>query len=308
MTKTSLSVIIVSYNVKDLLHGCLGSIINHQSSTINYEVIVVDNASTDGSVEFIKELTSSRVKERKNSLINNSLMKNKSIKLIENRENLGFGKANNLGAKKAKGEFVLFLNPDTKVCPGSLKKMVEFFKTRPRVGIIGPQLLNADGSFQPSVGRYPSILSLILEKPIDFLERRISITRPFLGKFLIKYKKFEEPSRVDWVSGAALACRKEVWESLKGFDENFFMYFEDTDFCLRARKTNWEVYYLPGSKIYHLRGKSQPAKSRKKARIYYQSQDYYFQKNKGQLYSWLVKFVRWPYQFLDLRTRVGRYY
>lgn len=310
-----LSTVIVSYNVKKLLKDCLESILKgihgRYTTDINgykSEVIVVDNASTDGSIEFIKELTSSRVKERKNSLINNSLMKDKSIKLIENKENLGFAKANNLGAKKSKGEFILFLNPDTKVCVGSLEKVVKFLKTHPQVGIVGPQLLNADGSFQPSVGVYPSVLSLILEKPIDFLERRISGIRPFLGIFLTKYKKFEKPSKVDWVSGAALACRRRVWESLNGFDEKLFMYFEDVDLCFRAKKAGWQIYHLPESKIYHLRGKSQPATSGKKARIYYQSQDYFFQKHKSRLYSQLVKVIRWPYQILGFRTKVGRYY
>jgi len=289
----SLSIVIVSYNVKKLLKDCLESIFNFQFSIFNYEVIVVDNASSDGSAGFIK------------SLIINGLT---NLKLIENKENLGFAKANNLGAKNSKGEFILFLNPDTKVCPGSLDKIVEFLETHPDVGVVGPQFLNADGSFQPSIGVYPSILSLVLDKPIDFLERRLSLVRPFLGFFSVKYKKFFKPSPVDWVSGAALICRRQVWEELNGFDEKFFMYFEDVDFCFRAKKAGWKVYHLPESKIFHLRGKSQPAKSRKKAKIYYQSQDYYFQKNKSQLYLWLVKFVRWPYQILDLRTKVGRYY
>lgn len=273
---------IVSYNVKELLKDCLESI-------VNCEIIVVDNNSPDKSVQMVKRDFP-------------------KVKLIESRENLGFAKGNNLGAKNSKGEFILFLNPDTKICPVSLKKMVEFLRAHPRVGIVGPQLLNADETLQPSVGVYPSILSLILEKPIDFLERNMPLVRSFLGIFSVKYKKFTRPSPVDWVSGAALACRKKVWESLNGFDEKFFMYFEDVDLCFRAKKDGWKVYHLPESKIYHLRGKSQPAKSKKKAKTYYRSQDYYFKKNKGQLYSWLVKLVRWPYQVLDLRTKVGRYY
>lgn len=189
-----------------------------------------------------------------------------------------------------------------------MEKIVKFFKTHPRAGVVGCCLLNADGSFQPSVGQFPSILNLLWEKPIDFLERRIRKIRPFLGFLTLKYKRFERPAKVDWVSGAALSCRREVFEKLGGFDEQFFMYFEDVDLCLRAKKRGWEVWYLPECKIYHLRGKSQPAKSRKKAKVYYQSQDYFFQKHRGKIYSLLVKLIRWPYQFLDLRTKVGRYY
>ena len=284
-----LSIIIVSYNVKELLRDCLESVASCQLPVASYEIVVVDNNSSDDSCQMVKE--------------NFPL-----VKLIESKKNLGFGKANNLGARDSKGEFIFFLNPDTKVCSDSLGKIVKFFRTRSQAGIVGPRLLNADNSFQPSVGVYPSILSLLLEKPIDFLERRIRGVRPFLGNFLIKYKKFEKPSEVNWVSGAALACRRKVWESLNGFDENFFMYFEDIDLCLRAKKAGWEVYHLPESEIYHLRGKSQSAKSRKKAEVYYQSQDYFFQKHKGQVYSWLIKVIRRPYQVLDLRTKIGRYY
>lgn len=289
MPSIKLSIVIVSYNVQDLLKNCLQSILDCQPPSANYELVVVDNHSVDESVEMVKK-------------------EFPQVKLITSEENLGFGRANNLGAKKTKGELILFLNPDTKVCSESLESLAGFFEDRPRAGIVGPQLLNEDDSFQPSVGEYPSVLSLIWEKPIDFLERRFSFLRPFLGRLLVKYQRFKKLHRVDWVTGAALACRREVWEELGGFDEKFFMYFEDIDFCLRAKEKDWGVYYFPESKIYHLRGKSQPAKSRKKARAYYQSQDYYFRKNKGRFYSGLVKIVRWPYQVLDLRTKVGRYY
>ena len=291
-----LSIVIVSFNVKKLLEDCLRSIVREiynrytrDAPRYKFEVIVVDNNSSDDSCQMVKRNFS-------------------RVWLIESRENLGFAKANNLGAGNSRGKFILFLNPDTNVCQGSLAKIVKFLETHPRAGIVGPRLLNADGSFQPSIGVYPSLLSLITEKPIDFLERRIPRVRPFLGSFLIKYKELKKPSKVDWVSGAALVCRREVWDNLNGFDERFFMYFEDVDLCLRAKKAGWQIWHLPESQIYHLRGKSQPAKSKKKARIYYQSQDYYFQKHKGKIYSWLVKIIRWPYQVLDLRTKVGRYY
>jgi GT2 family glycosyltransferase len=292
-----LSIIIVSYNTKKLLEDCLKSIYDGYKDTGGYkmETFVVDNGSNYNVKSQISNL---KKKYKKLNII-----------LIENKENLGFAKANNLGAKNSKGKFIFFLNPDTKVCPGSLEKVVKFLETHPSVGIVGPQLLNEDGSFQPSTGLFPSLPSLIIEKPIDFLEKVFKENaHSFLGYFAVKWRKFKEPTRVDWVSGAALMCRREVFEEIHGFDGNFFMYFEEVDFCLRSQKAGWEVYFLPQARIYHLRGKSQPAKSRQKAKIYYQSQDYLFAKHRGKIYSNLIKIIRLPYQILDLRTKIGRYY
>lgn len=291
MSNLDLSIIIVSFNVKDLLRECLESIwASLNSQTVSFEVVVVDNASDDDTCLMLKkEFT--------------------WVKLIEAKKNLGFSKANNLGTKDCLGEFILFLNPDTKPCLGSLEKMTSFLKKNLRVGIVGPRFLNEDGTFQPSIGVYPSLVSLIIEKPIDFLERKIGEdSHSFLGRCSVKWRRFKEPSRVDWVGGAGLMCRREVFGRIHGFDENFFMYFEDVDFCLRAKKAGWKVYFLPQAKIYHLRGRSQPAKSRRKAAVYYQSQDYFFAKHRGRLYSNLVKIIRLPYQILDLRSKIGRYY
>ena len=163
MGKLGLSIIIVSFNVRELLANCLNSIWK-KGKKCRFEVIVVDNNSSDGSGQMVRE-------------------KFPQAQLIVLEKNLGFGRANNLGARKAREDILLFLNPDTEICPGSLAKIVEFLKAHPKAGIVGPQLLNSDGSFQPSVGNFPSISTLLWEKPVDFLERRIDLLRPFLEFF-----------------------------------------------------------------------------------------------------------------------------
>lgn len=252
-----LSIVIVSYNTKDYLDRCLQSV---YSDCPDCEVIVVDNASGDGSVTMMRG-------------------KYPKTKLIASKINLGFGKANNLGAKAAKGEIVFFLNSDTIVNKGSLKKMVRFFQDKPNAGIVGPKVLLEDGGVQPfSFGDDPTLISLILEK---FNHR----------------KPQARTKRVDWVTGAALAIRRELFEKIGGFDENIFMYFEDSDLCIRARKTGAQIYLFTGSSIIHFGGKS-AGSDRKQKEIYFRGQDYFFQKHYGIIGKLMLKLIRLPYKIL----------
>lgn len=230
-----LSVIIVSFNTQKLLQECLESIFK-QTKDLDYEVIVVDNGSTDESVKSVKEL---RVKE---------------LRVIENKENLGFAKANNQGIKVSRGKYILLLNSDTKVINNALKKLVDFAGTRDGLGVVGPRLLNADGSLQPSVA------------PFFDLPRAL-IWLALGDRFL-----YSSPSRecgVDWVMGAALLVKKEVVEKLGLLDEKFFMYLEEVEWCYRIKKAGWEVWFYPRAEIFHLvRGSSPEGKQRAILGIY----------------------------------------
>jgi GT2 family glycosyltransferase len=204
---------------------------NHQSLTI--EIIVVDNASTDGSVDMVRA-------------------EFPQVTLIANPSNTGFPAANNLGIAAAQGRYVLLLNPDTEVLGQALATLVGYMDAHPDVGIVGPQLLHPDGSIQSSRRRFPTLATLFLES--TWLERRAP---PGL---LRRYYFLDQPYRVtldvDWVTGAAMLARHEAIEQVGGIDEGFFMYSEELDWCRRVKAAGWRVVYHPAAQIIHHMGKS----------------------------------------------------
>ncbi len=216
------SIIIVNYNTKNFIIQCLNSIGKYAPK--DTEVIVVDNASTDESMEEIK-------------------ITNQKLKVIENKENLGYAKAVNQGIKVAKGDYLFILNPDTKLTKDAIDKLLEFTKIHPDAGVVAPQLLNSDGSVQPSCYHEPTIFNAIKEY--------------FLG-IKSAYDKYaprgNTPKQVDAVVGAAMFIPKITIEKVGLLDERFFMYFEDLDFCRRVRRSGLSVYYLPTSEIFHEHG------------------------------------------------------
>ncbi|RLC60970.1 MAG: glycosyltransferase family 2 protein [Chloroflexota bacterium] len=227
-----LSIVIVNWNVRDLLRRCLHSIPNLQSSPSG-EVIVVDNASTDGSVEMVRA-------------------EFPGVHLIANADNRGFPAANNQGIAVAQGRYVLLLNPDTEVVGDALATMVAFADAHPDVGIVGPQLLNPDGSVQSSRRRFPTLATAFFEStwlqgyaPRRLLERYYVLDRPD-----------DAVQDVDWVTGAAVMARREAIEQVGLLDEGFFMYSEELDWCRRFREAGWRVVYLPAAQIVHHVGKS----------------------------------------------------
>lgn len=218
---TKLSIIILSYNTKNLLLKCVQSVIREYGEQIKrdeLELIVVDNDSVDDSVQAIEKI--------------------KEVKLIKNRENFGFSKGNNIGARQAKGEYILFLNSDTKVEDQGFLKMVDFLDQNRKIGILGGKLLNSDGSQQLSCGNFYNLFNLT----VTLLGgERIGLIR----------KKFAKIQKVDWVSGASLMIRKKLFEKLNGFDENLFMYMEDMELCFRAKKLGFQTYFYPDIRIVH---------------------------------------------------------
>jgi len=231
-----LSIIIVNWNTKDLLKKCLESIFRYEKN-VNHELIVIDNASTDGSSEMISELK----------------IKNQKLKVILNEKNLGFAKAVNQGIKLSEGKYILLLNPDTEIRENTLKKMIRFMEEHFRVGICGGKILNPDGSIQPSVRRFPSLMSqiFVLLKCHHFLKNFLPIKKYFSLDF--DYSKTQE---VEQVMGAFFMMRRELIAEIGLFDENFFLWFEEVDFCRRAKTAGWQIYYFSEAEVIHQRAAS----------------------------------------------------
>ncbi|MDP3998020.1 MAG: glycosyltransferase family 2 protein [bacterium] len=212
-----LSIITVNFNTRDLLRNCLASIFNQKG--IECDVWVVDNASGDGSV----------------GMVENDFPK---VKLIKNKQNLGFSKANNLALKKASGRFLFLLNSDTIFKDQTLAKIVDFLDKNPKIGALGIKVLNPDGSPQPSVGKFYNLVGAFL---MLFGGERMGLLRS-------SPKKIRE---VDWVAGAALIIRREVLEKVGSLDENLFMYMEEVEWCFRIKKAGFRIFFYPEAEVVH---------------------------------------------------------
>jgi GT2 family glycosyltransferase len=221
-----LSIIIPSYNTKEILLECLNSIQNN-SQDINLEIIVVDNNSTDGTVEDLKKIS------------------NKYISAIFLEKNFGFAYAVNRGIEKAKGRYILLLNSDIKLSKDSLMGLINFAENNQNVGLVAPMLLNPDLSIQPSIYHFPSIIGAIKEY---YLRKK--------GSFEKYSPNTKEPIIVDCVVGAAMLIPKSTIEKIGYLDEKYFMYFEDLDYCRRVKRASLRVYYLPKIAIIHKHGAS----------------------------------------------------
>ena len=240
-----LSIIIVSYNTASLLKSCIESIVKN-TKDITYEIIVVDNASTDNSVKVI----------RHSKLVSESL----SPTIIQNKKNLGFAAGNNIGLKQARGNYILLLNSDTKLTSNLLPEIVDWMDEHPKAGVATCMLTNTDGSIQGTGGYFPTLLrtiSWMTIQDIPGVDKLIKPFHPMKGKSWAKNTKFyKEEKQLDWVTGAFFLMRKEVYENVGNFDEKYFMYTEETDYCFRAKALRWQVWYLPQWSIIHIGGAS----------------------------------------------------
>ncbi|MEM7115902.1 MAG: glycosyltransferase family 2 protein [Chloroflexota bacterium] len=227
-----LSIIIVSWNVRELLHACLTSI-EQGRGDLELEVIVVDSASHDGSPDMVREHFP-------------------EVVLLAETENVGFPKGNNLGMGVANGRYLLLLNPDTEVIGDALPTMVRYMDANPQVGVVGSQLLNDDGTIQSSRRRFPTLATGFFES---------TWLQPYAPKSLLRDFYVEdvgdgETAVVDWVMGACLLTRHTIWQQVGGMDEAYFMYSEELDWCRRIKQADWEVVYLPTAQVIHYSGKS----------------------------------------------------
>lgn len=236
MTIPNLSICIVSWNTLELLRQCLLSI-QGCADDADVEVIVVDNASTDGSAEMVR-------------------LEFPAVRLFANDANSGFAAGCNTAVRSSTGRYILLLNSDTVILPPALHVMMRFLDEHPEAGAVGCRLLNPDGSPQVSYRRFPTLtwryaISILLSKAHHHI-------RPLRG-MLDTFVRGEGPSHpvaVDWVSGACLMTRREVFEEVGYLDERFFMFCEEIDWCHRVRKASWEIYYVPDAEVIHYSGQS----------------------------------------------------
>jgi hypothetical protein len=231
-----LSVIIVSYNTRDLTLRCLTDLYADLKG-MAAEVFVVDNGSSDDSVAMISQTFP-------------------AVVLIESATNRGFGPANNLAMARAVGEFILLLNSDAFVRPGAVAALIDYLRTHPSTVVVGPRLLNADGSLQRSCYRFPGPFRAICE--------HLLLTAAFPRNSLVgDYRRWEHDADrvVDFVIGACVLLRREAVEQVGMFDEAFFMYAEETDLCRRLKDRGWTVAFTPSAQVVHLNGGSGKAQS-----------------------------------------------
>jgi len=252
-----ISIVIVSWNTKDLLKKCLQSLIKY-GEDFDLEIFVIDNASTDGTTW---------------------MMKNDfpEINFIPNKDNAGFAKANNQGIKLSTGDYVLLLNPDTEIFSDTLPSSVKFMEENPSCGVMGCKMVYKNGKLQPSVRRFPRfwpILLMFLKLPKVF---------PHLGsveRYLATDFDYEKTQEVDQVMGAYMFIRPKAFDRIGLLDEDFFIWFEEVDFCRRIWKAEYKVMYFAGAKIIHHGGQSFAQQKMVKNQMnFFKSALKYFRKN-----------------------------
>lgn len=245
-TDIDLSIIIVNYNGGTLFELCLKSLREHPCSR-SIEVIVVDNASVDGSDQCVA------------AWYPEAIMLRESV-------NLGLAKAFNKGLARARGRYLLSLDNDTVVLPGALDALLDFMDTQPRAGVAGSRLLNPDRTLQQTARRFPHPLNALFG-------RRSALTRwfpgnPFSRRYLmVDEQNLQAPYKVDWVSTAALLVRREVVAQVRGLDEDFFVYWVDADWCYRIHLAGWDVYCVPSSDVVHNENLKAGRRDRRKTRM-----------------------------------------
>jgi N-acetylglucosaminyl-diphospho-decaprenol L-rhamnosyltransferase len=262
-----LSIIIINYNANEQLRECVRSLIKYTEGIV-YEVIVIDNCSTEQGVQQL-------------------LLEFPQVRFIQNHENTGFAKANNKAATVATGRNILFLNPDAVLFDNALGALVHFIDSRSDAGIVGPKLyINLNKDYHSLYVRFTS--------PFNIFCLHLPLHR-FVSKFYYTHFYNHKITRfVDWVCGAALLIKKDLWVELQGFDENFFMYCEDQDLCLRAKQGGYKIFYYPQAEIVHLGGQSADQTTEKSCRYYWDSAMYFFKKYcSAREIKWLKIYLSW---------------
>ncbi|NLS75754.1 MAG: glycosyltransferase family 2 protein [Chloroflexi bacterium] len=281
-----LSIVVVSWNVRTLLEACLRSVYaSLAAAPLAGEVIVVDSASADGSAEMVRERYPQAL-------------------LLAQDENIGFVRANNLGIRRSRGQHILLLNPDTEVVGGALAALWEYLRAHPEVGIVGPKLLNPDGSVQPSRRRFPTLATAFIESTV--LQQWFP-KHPLLRRYYVSDRSDDETQEVDWVTGACFLVRREAFAGVGLLDEALFMYSEELDWAYRIKGAGWRVAYLPAAQVIHHGGQSS-SQVVAAQHIYFQSSKvHFFRKHHGAAagealrwfllgtyaYQWLREGLKW---------------
>jgi hypothetical protein len=236
---------------------------------VTCEIVVVDSGSSDGSIEFLKPLST-----------------HDSITIIPLKSNQGFARSSNIGIKASTGNYIFLLNPDTEIFKNTLSQLVCYLDNNPTVGIVGPQVLSSDGRIQHVKRRFPSLISelVLYSRLFKFLHIASVHQHSYMTDFLD-----DAIMQVDWIKGCAMLIRRKLFDIIGYFDEQFFMYYEEVDFCKRSVKAGWEVHYFGSTKIIHHKGKSSNQIQKLAERWQRESRYLYFRK----YHSLCSAFVIW---------------
>jgi GT2 family glycosyltransferase len=256
MPDFDLSITICSWNTQDDLRACLASL-HRVGDEANMEVIVLDNNSEDGSPDMVEH-------------------EFPSVRLFRMSRNLGFTGGQNHMLEHRKGRHALLLNSDTIVHEGAIRTMMEYLEANPKVGIVGPKLLNPDGSLQFSARRFPTPTAALFRNTAF---GRLFPNNRFAREYLMQDGSHDQIIKVDWVSGAALLAREELMEKIGFLDPEYFMYNEDVDYCFRAWQADFEVIYLPTAIITHAIGRSSDKAPNRMIGRHHRSMLRFYQKN-----------------------------
>jgi N-acetylglucosaminyl-diphospho-decaprenol L-rhamnosyltransferase len=262
-----LSIVIVNWNVCDLLRRCLLSVDKALPPGLAAEAVVVDNASTDGSAAMVRHDFP-------------------AVRLVASDENLGYARGNNRGAAETSGRYLLILNPDTEVIGDALATMVHYLDEHPAVGVVGPQLRYADGTLQSSRRRFPTPATAFWESTL--LHQWVPNNRA-ARRYHMADRPADAPQAVDWLVGAALMIRREAWRQVGPLDESFFMYFEELDWCRRGRAAGWEIHYVPAAQVVHYEGKSSEQVVAARTIRFQRSKVHYFRKYYGAGWALVIR-------------------
>ena len=262
------TIVIVSYNTRDILRNCLEALFEN-SEGIDMEVFVVDNNSADDSAAMVRRDFP-------------------SIRLIANNKNLGFAAANNQAFALASGRYIVLLNPDAYIRPASIEHCLAFMERTPQCGLAGGKIISPEGRLEPSARRFPSALSKLLT--LSGLSGKFPHS-PILNHHEFGGFAHDHPLEVDWVPGTFTIIRKEMLDAIGAFDERFYIYYEETDLCLRAKKAGWKIFFIPDAEVMHIGGacsktRKDKAFDNKAAQVLtfrMRSEWLYYLKNKGMI-------------------------
>lgn len=304
----SVLVVIVNYRTGVLAGNCLHSLATEvkKQKNLKMDVVVVDNDSEDDSVEYIQKIIQQEGWHN-------------WVTLIKSGFNGGFSFGNNIAirpvfASSTLPRYVYLLNPDTQVFPDAIQALVDFLEAHPTVGIAGSALSTKDGTPWPYAFRFPNILSE-LERGM-----RLGIITKLLDKWIVPCKMGKESAQVDWLPGASMMIRREVFDSAGLMDESYFLYFEETDFCLQAQRTGWQCWYVPESKVMHVMGQStgvtaQEGPAKRLPQYWFESRRKFFIKNHGLFYTifadlaWMLGHLSWCFRlFIQRKTEIDTPY
>ncbi len=279
------SFIIVSWNVRDLLRQCLRSVrqqnteyriqtedrgakkVQADVGELSSEIWVVDNASADGTLAMLRD-------------------EFPDVRVIANSENAGFSRGNNQALAQAQGRYLFLLNPDTELCPGALCALVDYMDAHPDVGVVGPRLFYGDRSPQSSRRRFPTLATAFCES--TKLQQWFPRNRLLTHYYMLDTPDDAEQA-VDWLNGSALLVRREVYEQLGGFDEAFFMYSEELDWCYRIKRAGWRIVYLPAAQVIHYEAQSSEQVVAQRDIYFHSSKIRFFDKYHG---AWAAALLR----------------